>query len=443
MATIHVVSSSSPDTSRRDKCISILSDIQSAVTFKIAELHKTKEEDANFIEICTYLGQYLDYYEEDIKACYVDDFLYLYEIIISLLNEEFSKSPKYIKCIHKVTFDIKEQIDPKNKIRDSHTEKGLEKRKIQLEEKVNKILKSAEEPLEIKELEHNVPLETDTKIKTEEERVGRQTNLEQPEYSVPLLQLDMHAGVQPEITASLDTLRAQKTVTRDEAISNHSESALTPSKESTSTEVPTDRDAGQKVPLIRDSDNEDPSTLETSPTSVERRIPKEDPPSQEETSFVKDSSPEDNPFGKGESSHKYGLPGVVDSSDTNSVHSAHSLVEGKPNNEQSVQLLKRNQEQTHIGHTYTNNVLTQNANAEQHKKNSDFSVDTKNPGYQNRINSEIVTSEISDVSETKIFREDKDSSTTEAEPTINSLKMYVIIGLSIIGFLLLLILLFK
>ncbi|SBT73057.1 PIR protein [Plasmodium ovale] len=432
MATIHVVSSSTPDTSRRDKCIGILSDIQSAVTFKIAELHKTKEEDANFIEICEYLGQYLDYYEEDIKACYVDDFSYLYEIIISLLNEEFSKSPQYIKCIQKVTFDIKEHIDPKNKIRDSHTEKGSEKGKIQLEEKVNKILKSAEEPLEIKELEHNVPPETDTKIKTEEERVGRQTNLEQPEYSVPSLQLEMHAGVQPQITAPLDTQRAQKNVTSDESTSHHYESALAPSKESTSTEVTADRDVGQKVPLIRDIGNENPSPPETSPTSVEGRIAKEDPPSQEGTSFVKDASPKDNPFGKSESSHKNGLPGVVDSSDASSLHRSHELVEGKPNNKQ-----------IHTGHTYTNTVLTQNANAEQDNKNSDVLIDTKNPGYQNGINREIFTSEISGVSETKILRQDKDSSTTEAEPAISSLKMYVTIGLSIVGFLLLLILLFK
>ncbi|SBT50994.1 PIR Superfamily Protein [Plasmodium ovale wallikeri] len=420
MATIHVVSSGSQDTSGRDKCINILSDIQSTVTTQIAELHASKEEDEKFVQICEYLGKYLDFYDDDIKECYVGDFSYLYKIIISLLNEELTKSPKYIRCIQKVTSEIKEHIDPKNQMRDYQIGNDPQEAKIQLQKKVQKLLESSEEPLEIKELEHKIPVETGPKTKSEEDRISIQTNLEQSENSVPSPQLEVPPNLQPEITSPPDTQRAQETVTRVESTSYHSESVLTPSQKCISTEVTADRDSGQKVTLICDLDNEDPSPPEKLPTAAEG-----------------------DPIGKGEASDKVELSGISDSSDVNGLHSAHSLLSGQSYREQSIQLLKPNKEKMRTGHTDTNTALIQNANAEQNNKNRDVLIDTQNSGYKTRVNSGIITNEGSDLSETTIFREDKDSSTPEAETGVNSLKMYIIIGLSILGFLLLLILLFK
>ncbi|SBT00344.1 hypothetical protein POVCU1_059320 [Plasmodium ovale curtisi] len=442
MATIHVVSSSSQDTSRRDKCISILSDIQSTVTTKIAELHASKEEDENFVQICEYLGNYLDFYEEDIKECYVGDFSYLYEIIISLLNKELTKSPKYIRCIQKATSEIKKHIDPKDEIRDYQIGNDPQEAKIQLQKKVQKLLESSEETLKIKELEHKIPLETGPKTKSVEDGVSIQTNLEQSENSVPSPQLEVHAKLQPEITSPPDTRRAQETVTRIESTSYHSERGLTLSQKCISTEVIADRDSGQKVPLICDLDNEDPSPPETSPTAAEGTIP-EDPSSQEEISFVTVPSLEGDPIGRGEASDKVELSGISDSSDVNGLHSTHSLLERQPYDEQSVQLLKPNQEKMLTGRTYTKTALIQNADAEQNNKNRDALIATQNSGYQTRINSGFITNEVLDLSEATIFREDKDSSTPKAETGVNSLKKYIIIGLSILGFLLLLTLLFK
>ncbi|SBS95083.1 PIR Superfamily Protein, partial [Plasmodium ovale curtisi] len=56
---------------------------------------------------------------------------------------------------------------------------------------------------------------------------------------------------------------------------------------------------------------------------------------------------------------------------------------------------------------------------------------------------DTATNEDSDIGGTTVLYDGKGSPTIETKPTINSLKMYITIGLSILGFLLLLIPLFK
>ncbi|SBS82469.1 PIR Superfamily Protein [Plasmodium ovale curtisi] len=431
MATIHVVSSSSPDTSRRDKCIIKLADIQLAVNTKIAELHSTKEEDAKFAEICKYLGEYLYFYEEDIKECYVDDISYLYNIIISLLNEEVSKSPKYIKCIQKVASEIKEHIDPKNEISNSHTDKSSEDKKILLEEKVNKILETSEKALEIKELQDKALLEKSQKTDRETDNVSKQNNLEQPENSIEPPELKARVGEQPEITDSaVGTKGTQENDTRDESTSHHSESTLKPSQESILTEV-ISYSSSQKESPPGDLDDEEPSPAETLPTATEGKILKEDPCSQQKSTREQ------------ETSSINALSVECSSSDANELPCADLSTEAQKIHPEVDQLAKQSQEQLHGEHTSTSSVLSQDTNSEQHSKNTYILITKQNTADHTRINSNIITIEELDVKGTTELGEDKDSSTPETQPWMNALKMYIIIGLAILGSLLLLILLFK
>ncbi|SBT73114.1 hypothetical protein, conserved [Plasmodium ovale] len=95
---------------RNEKCLELLSDIQSAIDAKIVEFNQTQHGDAKFFQICQELGKYLDRHDEEVKDCYKGKFTYIYDYIKSFFQQELAKSTNYMNCIDKLTSERKEKI---------------------------------------------------------------------------------------------------------------------------------------------------------------------------------------------------------------------------------------------------------------------------------------------------------------------------------------------
>ncbi|SBS94031.1 PIR Superfamily Protein [Plasmodium ovale curtisi] len=110
MFSVSFATTDNSEEERKSRCFDILSDIQSTIDEKIAELNRTQNGDKRFVQICRDLGKYLDDHNKDVKDCNYGHFTYIYEIIKSLLKAELAKSTNYINCIDKLTSEKKEKI---------------------------------------------------------------------------------------------------------------------------------------------------------------------------------------------------------------------------------------------------------------------------------------------------------------------------------------------
>ncbi|SBT51567.1 PIR Superfamily Protein [Plasmodium ovale wallikeri] len=281
MATVRVVSTSSADTSRRDKCINLLSDIQLTVTNKIAELHATKEEDEKFVQLCEYLGEYLDFYEDDIEECYEDGFSYLYETIISLLKDELTKSPKYNKCIQKLTTKKKEYLDPKYETNDSlKEENGFKDSIIKLEKEIKKIFKRIEISAETEKSFH------------EQGKTDKQGTSEAYSILPPSISLGDHIPEEPG-SKVLDSgvHKAEEIDTKHKSTLNHSENAGTGDQQSTLLPTRANNISNPRNTLsLQNLDNAGLSSAVSLESNALNSIPKQELPCKEEECSASGSS---------------------------------------------------------------------------------------------------------------------------------------------------------
>ncbi|SBT57109.1 PIR Superfamily Protein [Plasmodium ovale wallikeri] len=427
MATINIVSTSSAKTSRKDECIQKLSDIQSDFDAKIAELHTTKEEDPSFFQICKELGQHIDSYDDEMKDCYEGDFIYIHDAIKKMLKDELTKTPNYIKCIKKLMPDIKKQVQREKETKDSHNEeKSFKETVIQLEEEVNKILEIAEKALETEQLEKQVLLGRDHKDVHEQGTTGKQGALESSSNASPSLNLDDPIPGEPEIKVLDPGARvAEEIDAKDKSTLNDSEYAGTGDQQSAllSTRANISSDPKDSSNLQNLDNAGLPST--EPPPSVERKsIPKKELECKKVECSVKESS-EDERAGE----HQENAAEM-----THQVQSADNELQP---------LGKQSEEQLSAMHTFPQKVVSKNEEPRYHDANSAVHRTSDNPGELTTLTRYHFTNGVTDSSSTGDIIGDQSSSITEGEPTINSLKMYITTGLSILGFLLLLIPLFK
>ncbi|SBT83632.1 PIR protein, partial [Plasmodium ovale] len=426
MATVRVVITSSADTSRREECIMKLADIQSTVTNKIAELHATKEEDENFVQICQFLGNYLDFNEENIKECYVDGFSYLYQTIISLLNDELTKSPKYNKCIQKLTTIKKEYLDPKYKTKHSlKEENGFKDSIIKLEKEIKEIFKRIETSTETEHLRTQQIKETEKKNFHEQGKTDKEDTSEPHSILPPSISLGDPIPEEPGIKIlDADVHKAEEIDTKHKSTLKHSENAETGDQRSALLPTRANNNYNLRDTLsLQNLDNAGLSSAESPASSEINSIPKQELPCKEVECSVNRSS-------------QYEKSGERQETVREMTHQLQSA------DHEHQSLGKQAEGQLPATHTSVQEGISEKE-PRQYDTNSAVHKTVNDPGEVNTLTGDTVTNQDSDIGGTTVLYDGKGSSTTEAEPTINSLKIYIIIGLSVLGFLLLLILLFK
>ncbi|SBT00254.1 PIR Superfamily Protein [Plasmodium ovale curtisi] len=404
MATVHVVSISSPDKSRRDKCISVLSDIQSTVTTKIAELHSTEEEDEKFVKICQYLGDYLDFYEEGIEECYENGFSYLYETIISLLKDELSKSPKYKKCIQKLASEEKEHHNPKYEENDLLKEENPFKDAIiKLQKEIKEIFKKSENSLDTEHLTTQELLEVDQK----NDYTREAEDIQVPSESLQGITTSPNAtGTISETSQIMDVGRdSQKTQmieARVESTSNNIVDAGTGVQKSdllqSSSHTTSDRQDVVNVPNLKNSGL---STPESFPSHELESITEKKSCNEEETSSVEDPA-------------KCQRSGSFEPADTEKL--SHIQKTGDINQP----LKPSSEEQASTGSTSHTNLFQSSDAIQEHRNKAELQIH-ENHNEQITRNSQIITNVDEDISLINTYTDSTIPSTPAEEPVFTTL----------------------
>lgn len=439
MATISVVSTSGPNTTRRDECIAKLADIQSNFYIKISELNRINEEDENFIQKCNELGNYLDYYDDDVKDCYEDDFSYIYETIKQMLRNDLTKSTKYVKCIRNVTSQIKEQIETTKETRGFRREKGLKDVIIEIEKEVEHILESSKKTLDKEQLEGQVLTNPDQKNHHERGTTDKRGALDHPKSIVsPPDVVDPNSKSHEMNVPSVAAHKTEDTVTAGASTLGDSESVRTYSQESTPLQDTASTVSEQKDKFsVGGLDNGEGKPGQSLTHTIQRTSLEQDGSSEQgsrqegQVSLAHDSHDERATSGESE------VPKANEQLDTK------ISLEMQPNHQESELSIQQHLDQTLTRHTTTGGVIHDSTNPDENAANSGVLKSAEASPEATTRNNGITTTKVIHSGGENSDAGDINSSTPETEFGIISLKMYIIISLSILGILLLLIFLCK
>ncbi|SBT74199.1 PIR protein [Plasmodium ovale] len=435
MATIRVVSTSGPNTTRRDECIVKLADIQSNFYIRISELNGINEDDENFIQKCNELGNYIDYYDDELKDCYEDDFSYIYETIKQMLRNDLTKSTKYVKCIRNVTSQLKEQIETTKETRELRREKGLKDVIIEMETEVEHILESSKKTLDKEQLERQVLPNPDQKNPDERGTTDKQDALDHPKSIASPPDIVDPSPKSPEMKVpSVAAHKTEDTVAAGASTLGDSESVRTNSQESTPLQDTASTVSEQKDKFSVDGlDNGEGKPGQSLTHTIERTIHEQDG-SSEQGSRQKEQGP--LAHGSHDERATSGLPEVPKANEQ--LGAKLSLVM-QPSHQKSELSLQQHRDQPLAHHTTKGGVIYDSTNPDENAANSGILKSAETPSEETTRNNGITTTKVTHSGGENSNAGDINSSTPETEPGIISLKMYIIIGLSILGILLLLI----